>query len=163
MTQPKNVVNFRRRIKALVMIMIVAVVFVFLLVVIAFGNNILKFILSLKIFANISIDIYNLFIILKWPTAILITALLVKIVYTIAPDRKVKSKYVNKGVVFTTIGWVILTALYTFYTSNIANYDILYGSLSSLIVLMLWIYGISYILVIGIAINTNAYELENDT
>lgn len=154
---------FRRRIKALVMIIVIAIVFLFLLVVIAFGNNILKFILSLKVFTGFSSDIYNLFLVLKWPIAILMIALLVKIIYTIAPDRKVKSKYVNKGALFTTIGWVILTGLYTFYTSNVANYDILYGSLSSLIILMLWIYGISYILVIGIAINANEYELENDT
>ena len=153
----------RRRIKALVMIIVIAIVIVFLLVVIAFGNNILGFILNLKIFADISQDIYNLFILFKWPTAVIMIALLVKIIYTIAPDRKVKSKYVNKGALFTTIGWVILTALYTFYTGNIANYDILYGSLSSLIVLMLWIYGISYILVIGIAINANEYDLEKDT
>lgn len=151
-----------RRIKALLMIIVVGFVFAFLLIVIAFGNNILKFILSLSALQNIKDDIFSLFLLLKWPVAILIIAILVKVIYTIAPNKKIPSKFVNKGVLFTTIGWVITTAIYSFYTNNIAHYDLFYGSLSSLIVLMLWIYVISYILVIGIAINANLYELEEE-
>lgn len=149
-----------RRVKALLMIIVVGFVFAFLLIVIAFGNNILKFILSLSALANVRDNIYNIFILLKWPIAILSIAILVKIIYTLAPNKKIPSRFVNKGVLFTTVGWVITTAIYSFYTNNIAHYDLFYGSLSSLIVLMLWIYVISYILVIGIAINANVYELE---
>lgn len=149
-----------RRIKALLMIIVVGIVFAFLLIVIAFGNNILKFILSLSALENVKDNIYSIFILLKWPIAILVIAILVKIIYTLAPNKKIPSKFVNKGVLFTTIGWVIATAIYSFYTNNIAHYDLFYGSLSGLIVLMLWIYVISYILVIGIAINANTYELE---
>lgn len=151
-----------RRIKALLMIVVVGVVFAFLLVVIAFGNNILKFVLSLSALENVRDNIYNVFLLLKWPVAILIMGILVKIIYTLAPDKKIPSRHVNKGVLFTTVGWVITTAIYSFYTNNIAHYDLFYGSLSSLIVLMLWIYVVSYILVIGIAINASHYELEEE-
>ena len=151
-----------RRVKALLMIIIVGFVFAFLLIVVAFGNNILKFILSLSALQNVKDDIYSLFLLLKWPVAILIMAILVKVIYTLAPNKKIPSKYVNKGVLFTTVGWVITTVIYSFYTNNIAHYDLFYGSLSNLIVLMLWIYVISYILVVGIAINANAYELEEE-
>ena len=151
-----------RRIKALLMIIIVGFVFAFLIIVIAFGNSILKFILSLSAFQNVRNNIYSLFLLLKWPVAIIIIAILVKVIYTIAPNKKIPSKFVNKGVLFTTIGWVLTTAIYSFYTNNIAHYDLFYGSLSSLIVLMLWIYAISYILVIGITINANLYELEQE-
>ena len=80
----------------------------------------------------------------------------------LAPDHRVPSKYVNKGAIFTTIGWVILTAIFSYYANNIANYDLLYGSLSSLVVMMIWIYVMAYILVIGIAINTNIYKVEKE-
>lgn len=160
--QNKN--YFSRRIKALVMILAMSLVFIFILIVIAFGNNILKFFLTLEIFDGIRNSVFSAFIILKWPMAILIISLLIKVLYTLAPDKKIPSKYVNKGVLFTTVGWVITTAIYSYYANNIANYTFIYGSLSSLIVLMIWIYVISYILVIGIAINTNMYELnENKT
>lgn len=151
---------FYRRIKALIMILVVSLVFVFILFVLAFGNGILKFILELNMFRDIADSVYNIFIILKWPIAIIVIALLIKVIYTIAPDKKIPSKYVNKGVLFTTIGWVLSTALYSYYANNLANYNLIYGSLSSIVVLMIWIYVMAYILVIGIAINTNIYALE---
>jgi len=151
-----------RRIKALIMIIAVSIVFIFILFVLAFGNNILKFILSLNMFVDVSDSVYNAFIILKWPLAILVISLLTKVLYTLAPDKKIPSKYVNKGVIFTTLGWVASTALYSYYANNLANYDLIYGSLSSIVILMIWIYVMAYILVIGIAINTNNYELEKN-
>ena len=149
-----------RRIKALIMIIVASTVFFFILFVLGFGNSILKFVLSLEMFNEIGPKIYNMFLILKWPIAIIVIFILIKVLYTLAPDKKIPSKYVNKGVMFTTIGWVIATSIYSFYATNIANYDLIYGSLSSIMVLLIWVYVMSYILVVGIAINTNIYELE---
>lgn len=150
-----------RRLKSLIMIMVASFVFLFIVLVLGFGNNILKFILSLDALSEIGPKIYSAFIILKWPIAIIVIALLIKVIYTLAPDKKIPSKFVNKGVTFTTIGWVIATALYSYYANNIADYSLIYGSLSSIIVLMIWIYVMAYILVVGIAINTNIYELDD--
>ncbi len=149
-----------QRIKALIMIIVASTVFFFILFVLGFGNSILKFVLSLEMFNEVGPKIYNMFLILKWPIAIIVIFILIKVLYTLAPDKKIPSKYVNKGVMFTTIGWVIATSIYSFYATNIANYDLIYGSLSSIMVLLIWVYVMSYILVIGIAINTNIYELE---
>lgn len=151
-----------RRIKALLLTIILMSLFFFILIVLGFGNTILKFVLELKIFEDISDTVFNLFVILKWPIAVIVITLLIKVLYTIAPDARIKSKYVNKGVIFTTVGWVIATAIYSYYANNLANYDIIYGGLSSIIVLMIWVYVISYILVLGIAINTNIYKIENE-
>ena len=71
-------------------------------------------------------------------------------------DFKISAKSVNKGAIFTTILWSILTSLYSFYISNISSYDTFYGSASKIIVLMLWIYLISYIFVLGMSINANS-------
>lgn len=149
-----------RRIKALIMILAASTVFFFILFVLGFGNGILKFVLSLEIFNEIGPTIYNMFIILKWPIAFVIIAVLIKVLYTLAPDKKIPSKYVDRGAIFTTIGWILATAIYSYYANNVANYDLIYGSLSSIIVLLIWVYVMSYILVLGIAINTNIYELE---
>lgn len=144
-----------RRIKAFFLTIILMSLFLFVLVFMAFGNLILKFILNLSIISNFTNEIYQLLVILKWPISIIIIFFLVKVLYTIAPDKKIFSKYVNKGAIFTTIGWVLATSIYSLYVNNWANYDVIYGSLSNIIVLMILIYVISYILVIGIAINAN--------
>lgn len=154
----KDTNYLKGRIKALFLTILLMFLFVFILIVLAFGNMILGFILDFKIFSNVSILIYNLFIYLKWPIAFLIIYILLKLIYTIAPDKKIKSESVTRGSIFTTIGWITITALYSYYANNIANYDMFYGSLSNIIILMMWIYIIAYIFVIGIAINVSSYN-----
>lgn len=153
---------FSRRVKAFFLTIILLLMFVFALVVLAFGNIIVKFILNLEIFKYISFDFYSIFILLKWPTAFVTIFYLVKAMYTLAPDKKVGSKYVNKGAMFTTVVWLIVTAIYSFYATNIANYDRFYGGLSNIAMLMIWIYLISYVFVLGIAINTSYYGLDGE-
>lgn len=147
----------RRRIKALFLTVLLVALFVFTLIVLAFGNSILKFILSFGLFNSLSDKIYFIFLLLKWPTAILFIFIMVKLIYTIAPDQKIKSKYTNKGAIFTTITWIISTFIYSYYVLKFSNYDIFYGSLSNIIVMMMWIYILAYTFVIGIAINANIY------
>ncbi len=53
--------------------------------------------------------------------------------------------------------FLIATALYTWYTTSIVDYTIFYGPLASFIVLLLWIYLLSYIMLLGIGINANDY------
>ena len=159
----KNKNYIKGRIKALFLTILLMFLFVFILFVLAFGNMIVKFILSFQIFNNTPCLIYNLFVYLKWPIAFIIIYIILKFIYVVAPDKKIKSKSVTKGAIFTTICWIIVTALYSYYANNIANYDRFYGNLSNIIVLMMWIYIISYILVIGIAINVNNYNMVENT
>ena len=82
----------------------------------------------------------------------------VKLIYTITPDWKIMSKHTTKGAIFTTISWILVVQIYSFWVNHFSRYDLFYGSLSNIIILMLMIYIISYILVIGIAINVKSYE-----
>ena len=159
----ENSEYLKRRIKALFMTILLVLLFIFVVVVLAFGNSILSFILDLKIFKGIGDNIYHIFVFAKWPVAYILIFFSLKIIFTVAPDQKISSKYVNKGVQFTTLGWMIVTAIYSFYVRNIANYDIFYGGLSNVIILMMWVYILAYILVLGIAINANFYHLEKNT
>lgn len=148
-----------RRIKALILTILLVTLFIFIIVVLAFGNNILKAIFEIGILKNVSNFAYSLFVYLKWPIAFFIIFFSIKLIYTIAPDKNVPSKYVNKGAIFTTLGWILTTAIYSYYVSHFSKYDIFYGSLSNIIILMMYIYFLSYILVLGIAINSNSYEM----
>ena len=149
----------KRRIKAFFMTILMVFLFLFIVLVLAFGNHILAAIMNLGILKNAK-ELYNIFVLLKWPLSYLLILFGLKIIFTIAPDKRIPSKYVNKGVHFTALGWIIVTAIYSFYVSNFANYDIFYGGLSNIIILMMWIFILAYILVIGIAINTNRYNME---
>lgn len=151
--------NFlKRRIKSLFLTIVLILEFIFILVFLVFGNIIMKTILSFGLFDNIRDIIFNSFALLKWPILFLVTYVLLKLLYSLAPDTKVNSRTVTNGSLFTTIGWMLITAIYSYYANNLANYSIFYGSLANIIVLMVWIYIISYIFVVGVAINVSNKE-----
>ena len=151
----------KRRVKSFFLIILLLSLFLFLLAFLTFGNKIFKIILGL-VYTNAPHFIYNLFVLLKWPFAIFIIYIIMKLVYTIVPDITIKSKTTTKGAIFTTVGWTLATAIYSYYVSNFTNYDIFYGSISNVIVLMTWVYILSYILVIGIAINAKNNEYNKE-
>ena len=153
----KNDDYIKDRVKAFFMIILLMFLFIFIFVVLAYGNLILEKIMEIKAFSSIKPHVYLVFVLLKWPVAFVLIFWILKIIYTISPDEKISSKFMNKGALFTTVCWIITTSVYSYYVSNIANYSLFYGSISGIIVMMIWIYILTYIFVMGIAINADEY------
>ena len=87
-----------------------------------------------------------------------------KLIYVLSPDGKIYSSTTSTGALFSTIGFTVATAIFSFYVNNFSTYDIYYGSIATIVTLMIWIYILSFILVIGIAINVrnyNNYKIKN--
>ena len=79
-----------------------------------------------------------------------------------APDKTIKSKSTTYGAIFTTIVWIISTEVYSFYVSSFAKYNLLYGSIANLLILLLWVYLLSYIFVLGMALNASREPEESN-
>lgn len=147
----------RTRIKAILMLIILVILLIGALAVFTIGS---KFIFYLReVNGSVSEVVYFAYNILKWPFAFFIIFMAIKIIYTVAPNVKIPSNSVNKGALLTTIIWVITTYLYSFYITKIANYEKFYGNLSNIIILIIWIYWMSYVFVYGMTINK--YRLNN--
>ena len=149
----KNSSFFKRRLKSLVMIFIIILLFVFLLIFSVFGNKIIEMLQLMDISEKIITNITLIISVLKGPVSWFIIFLFIKIIFTMAPDKKIQSNEVNKGAIFTTVGFIVVTYIYSLYTTNFANYDVFYGNLASIVVLMIWLYLLSYIFTIGLALN----------
>lgn len=145
------------RVKSFFMIFLLIFLLFFIIIVLGFGDMILRFIFSLEIFTNISDFYYILVAILKWPIAFLFIFYMVKLIFTVAPDASISAKHMTKGAFFTSMLWMITTFVYSFYVTHIANYSNLYGSLASIVMTLVWIYFLSYVFVIGVAINAGYY------
>lgn len=148
----------KRRIKALFLIILLIILLIFLISFLAYGNQLFKTILEIVTFKPVNNILIYIFAFIKWPIAMIIIFFIIKLVYVLSPDDKINSKTTTKGAIFTTIGFTISTAIFSFYVSNFSHYDVYYGSIANIIVLMIWVYILSYILVIGIAINVRAYR-----
>lgn len=147
----------RKRIKALFMLIVLLSLFFFVIVVMAFGNNLFTLLYNSLFNTAIPEFLYNIFLVIKWTIGLLVIFIMIKLLFTMAPDESIPSKNMTKGAIFTTIAWVIATAVYSVYANNYANYNIVYSSLANIVVLMIWVYILSYALVIGITINSEDY------
>lgn len=147
----------KRRVKAFFMIFVLLFLFMFVIIVLAYGNIIVNHIVNLDILSRFKNNIYFAFVFIKWPISFILFFWILKFMYTISPDEEIPSKFMNKGALFTTLGWIITTFGYSYYVNYFANYTLFYGSLSGIIVMMIWIYLLSFIFVMGIAINAEEY------
>lgn len=143
----------KRRLKAIMMTFFLVLLFVFLLIVPVYGDSILQIALNYTNQDPRVEVIATIYQILKYPLSIALIYINIKLLYTIAPDKNIAAHTTTYGAIFTTITWVIATEIYSFYVVTFSNYDIFYGSISSIIILLLWVYILSYIFVIGMAIN----------
>ncbi len=73
--------------------------------------------------------------------------------YRVAPNRKIAFTEVLPGAIFSTLGWVATSWAFSYYVNNFANYSRTYGSLGGIIVLLLWLYLSSIIILLGGELN----------
>ena len=144
------------RTKAFIMLVVLIFIFLFLILVPTLGNVIFKIIGNIVTNENIVNNTYYIiFKILKYPVTFLFVFLSIKVLYVMAPDTKIKMKDTNIGAFFTSLTWIIVTLGYSYYIQYFSSYETFYGGLSSLLFLMLWIYLLSYMFVLGIALNAS--------
>ncbi len=156
----ENTSFIKRRIKAFLMTLIIILLFIFMIIVPVLGTKITEMVAYVNMKQSVTDKILSVFNFLKGPITWFIMFIFIKMIYTMAPDKKVESRYVNKGAIFTTIGWVLATNIYSYYIVHYAKYDVFYGGLANIIVLMLWFLILAYILTIGIAVNHKVEEIE---
>lgn len=150
--------EIKKRISSLIILIIIIMLLLFLAIVPIFGENIINLMHQAKILDVYVDEITIIFKILKWPLTLFIIYFNIKLIYTIAPSKRIKSKETTIGALFTTIMWIIAIAIFKFYLAYFARYDILYGNLSTLIIMLVWCYFLSYIFVLGMAINVSKRE-----
>ncbi len=146
----------RRRIKAIIVTLALLLLIIFVLLVPVFGGKIIN---AIDYF-NLKPTLSYILKVMQGPISWIIIFIFIKIIYTISPDRSQSSRRLNIGSLFTTIGWIITTEVYSYYINNFARYDLFYAGLSNIAGLMLWIYSLSYIFVIGMSLNSKV-ELEH--
>lgn len=97
--------------------------------------------------------IYWSVIVLKWGMTFGLIFNAVSIIYYFAPAIKNKWSYFSPGSLLATILCIITTLIFNWYINSFGQYSLLYGSIGTAIVLMLWIYFNAMIVVIGFELN----------
>ena len=134
---------------SLMFVLLLAVGILLSLVLIVFGNQIFDF-----IYNNLHIDLSLLKSAIKYLFPLAIVFLMFTMMYMFVPSKNVRFRFAFPGAVFSTVAFMVVTFLFQVYVDNFANYSKFYGTLGTLIMLMLWILLLSEIMIIGAEINS---------
>ena len=77
----------------------------------------------------------------------------VGLLYAAAQDVRQPVKNIVPGVLAALMGWMVVSAAFSFYVENFANYTVIYGTLGTVIVLMMWLNLTAVMLIMGAEIN----------
>ena len=97
--------------------------------------------------------------ILKYLLPFFLTFCMFCLIYKIIPNKRVHFKSALQAALFASLLWELAKHLFTWYVVHLAGYSIFYGSLSTLVIFVLWVYYSSTILIVG---GEFAYFLEED-
>lgn len=73
--------------------------------------------------------------------------------YRYAPNKKIRFRDTIPGAVFSSLGWVVTSWAFSFYVDHFGNFTRTYGSIGGIIILLLWLYLSSMVILIGGEIN----------
>ena len=85
--------------------------------------------------------------------AMVVLVFLFCILYAYLPGRRMRFLRQLPGAVFAAVSWAVFSYGFSLYLDFVSNMSLIYGSLTTLVVVMLWLYGCMYLLFIGAEIN----------
>ena len=83
-------------------------------------------------------------------------------VYRFMPNRKIYWRAAWPGAVLGAAIFELGKHGFIFYLSNFASYNMVYGSLASVIILMFWIYISAIILILGVEFNSQLFKIQQE-
>lgn len=87
----------------------------------------------------------------------LMMTLIFALLYTMIPNRKLRFRQSFLGAAFASAAWALASLGFSFYVNRFADYTRLYGSLGGVMILLVWLYLTSVVVLIGCEINAALY------
>jgi membrane protein len=94
----------------------------------------------------------------NWIVFLLMILFMVSFLYYLAPKIRSKFKLISPGSIVSTVVIVLFMIIFNLYLDNFNKYNVLYGSIGTLLIVLLWIYVNAFILLLGFEINASIDE-----
>ncbi len=143
----------RQRLTSTLLVLIISVLLIIAIGLMTFGTDLLELLLPKNILSS---TIYATTIwLLKWLVILITLFFTISFVYYLAPARKRQFRFISAGSTLATLLVILTTLGFNFYVDNFASYNVLYGSIGTLMVVLLWIYFNAFSLVVGFELNAS--------
>jgi membrane protein len=144
------------RIVSLLLILIISAMLIISIGLITFGTSILNLVLPHRIL-NSTFYLF-LLISVKWLVILALLFFAISFLYYLAPAKRHHFRFISAGSTLATLLVIITTFGFNFYVDNFSRYNVLYGSIGTLMVVLLWIYFNAMSLLIGFELNASIYN-----
>lgn len=143
------------RIRATLYTVLFILVIILLLVLSVFGNSLNILIEEhVPIMANIADWLIRARIFIM-PSVMLVFLMLI---YKFLPNRKDKYRKQIPGAVFATIGWMVVSWVFSVYVDIFQGFSSMYGSLTTIMLIMMWLYFCMYSILLGGELNVMLHD-----
>ena len=119
-------------------------------VAVVFGNVLLCRISKALCWSSAGVTLVHM---LRFVLPLVLLVGIFSLLYAIIPNRRLRFRQVFPGAVFASAVWALASLAFSFYVDRFANYARLYGSLGGVVILLVWLYLTSVVLLVGSEIN----------
>lgn len=150
-----------QRLIAILLLFIQTILLTVAITLITFGQNALNYLTeNIAIFDKMT---YYILSFGKWFIIIGLFFFAYSFLYYLAPAKKSQWRFISAGGTLATVLSIITLVGFSFYINNFNQYNKLYGSIGTLLVVLLLIYFLSLILLIGFELNASIYEAKQES
>ena len=89
----------------------------------------------------------------RWPVIVLFLVVAMANLYYFAPDVKQRWRWISPGSVFAVLGWIAASLGFSYFVRHFGSYNVTYGSLGTVIILLSWLYLSAFFILVGGEIN----------
>jgi|ERR1043165_1724069 membrane protein len=143
------------RLVALQITFLLLILFIFSIVLIVLGQDMLAFlfdILHIKSKFN-----HLLFSLLRYVLIVLMFFFGISLIYYYGPATKKKYKFISTGATVATVLSILVSMGFSYYVSNFNRLNLVFGSIGTIMLLMIWLNLNSFVLLIGYEINASIH------
>ena len=152
----------QQRLLSFVLTIILSLILIIAMGLIISSKVIISYLTNFEIISNAAADII---LFGKWFVIILVLFFGIAILFNLGPSIKNKWKLFTPGSILATLGIIITSIGFNYYIYNFSQYNKIYGSIGTLIIILIWMYFNSIILLTGFEINasiSNAKEKKQE-
>jgi len=149
----------KRRGRSFIMVILVLIILVIALAVLVYAPKILGLIFGKS--KALEIAAYAL-VKLRWLIVLGLYFFAISLVYYLSPSKRIPYKDVLPGSMFASIGFIVVSYVYSLFITYSNSSNVIYGSLSNIVVLLAWFWFISWVIVLGIILNKLVKATRNE-
>lgn len=141
----------RLRASSLIMVGLITVLLATAIALLIFGRTILAYLIAKRILFGTFSTV--MFYVVQWLVILSLCIVSVSVIYYFAPAQHTHMGFISTGSVMATLLLLLTSAGFGFYLANFSNYNALYGSIGTLIAILVWLNLNSYIFLLGFELN----------